>query len=522
MAIANPNTDRPAPSRTEWAWVAVISALVTIFASLPYFAAYGVRDHVFTGVLINPVDGNSYLAKMAEGWRGDWLFTLPYTAEPGPGAMIFSYYLFLGHVARWAGASLDMVYHAARAAGGLALLFTAYAFVARIFEGRWRMAVWLLFVLGSGLGWLGVLFGQFTSDLWVAEVIPFLAIFSNAHFALALALQLLIFMWALPGVAAERLSPARLALVAVATTLEAQVQPLALLAIGLTLGSAAAWSLVRRQLTPARLWPVLIFAVFAIPWVVYDAALSYTHPVLSQWSAQNLTPAPPLWDLALSGGVLGVLAILGAVAAARRRTEPEMAALIWLALGLLALYAPFALQRRLALGLWMPLALLAGLGLKEFIWPRLRGTGRLLVIAAMAILVLPSNLLVYGATLGAIQRREPAVFLTLPEAGALAWLEAHAPMGAVVAASPSMSLFIPARTPARVVYGHPFETVAAAAHRHAVEDLFAGKVEPASFAATYRVKYVIVGPREKRLGGAPMPAEWPAVFEQDGLTIYAP
>jgi hypothetical protein len=37
-------------------------------------------------------------------------------------------------------------------------------------------------------------------------------------------------------------------------------------------------------------------------------------------------------------------------------------------------------------------------------------------------MVLPSNLLVYGATLGAIQRREPAVFLTLPEAAALEWL----------------------------------------------------------------------------------------------------
>jgi len=121
MPPANPNTGRPGPSGTEWAWVAAASVLVAAFASLPYFLAYGVRDHVFTGILINPIDGNSYLAKMAEGWRGDWLFTLPYTTDPGPGALIFTYYLFLGHLARWTGASLDLVYHAARAAGGLAL-----------------------------------------------------------------------------------------------------------------------------------------------------------------------------------------------------------------------------------------------------------------------------------------------------------------------------------------------------------------------------------------------------------------
>jgi hypothetical protein len=51
-----------------------------------------------------------------------------------------------------------------------------------------------------------------------------------------------------------------------------------------------------------------------------------------------------------------------------------MAVLIWLVLGLLALYAPFALQRRLALGLWMPLVLLAGHRAEEVVWPRVRGT----------------------------------------------------------------------------------------------------------------------------------------------------
>jgi hypothetical protein len=170
----------------------------------------------------------------------------------------------------------------------------------------------------------------------------------------------------------------------------------------------------------------------------------------------------------------------------------------------------------------MPLVLLACIGLRDVVWLRVRGTGRVLAIAALALLVLPSNLLVYGATLGALRRREPAVFLTLPEAAALEWLAGHATSSDIVAASPSMSLFIPARTPARVVYGHPFETVAADAHRQAIEDFFAGRTDPASLVAAYHVQIVILGPREKRLGEARMPAEWPAVFEQGELTIYAP
>ena len=114
------------PTRSEWRVVLALSALTVAMAGLPYALAYAVPPgYVFSGFLINPVDGNSYFAKMREGMRGEWLFTLPYTAEPGPGAFIFTYYLFLGHVARWAGAGLDCVYHAARTLGGLALLLTA-------------------------------------------------------------------------------------------------------------------------------------------------------------------------------------------------------------------------------------------------------------------------------------------------------------------------------------------------------------------------------------------------------------
>jgi hypothetical protein len=78
-------------ARAEWLLVLALSVVLLAVTCLPYALAYGVRgDWVFGGFLINPIDGNSYFAKMREGLRGDWLFTLPYTAEPGPGAFIFT------------------------------------------------------------------------------------------------------------------------------------------------------------------------------------------------------------------------------------------------------------------------------------------------------------------------------------------------------------------------------------------------------------------------------------------------
>jgi hypothetical protein len=521
MASNQNSTHQPAK---EWAWITVASLLVVAVASLPYLLAYWVPpDHAFTGILVNPADGNSYFAKMREGWRGDWLFTLPYTDKPGAGAFIFTYYLFLGHLARWTGASLDLVYGLARALGGFVLLLSAYAFISRFVDSRrWRLLAWLLFALGSGVGWVAVPFGAFTSDLWVAEAIPFLSVFVNAHFALATALLLWILAWTVPGLSPAPASTRRLMLVAVATTVLAQVQPLALLNIGLTLAGVLGWHLVQRRLSPTTIVPALVFVVCATPWVLYDAFVSRVDPTLAQWNAQNLTPSPGLWDLALSGGIPLALALVGVVFAIRRRTDKDLVLVTWLALGGLALYAPFALQRRLSLGLWMPLILLAVTGLREAIWPSLKGAARPLALAGLAVLVLPSNLLVYVATMAAVQRRDPAIFLTRPEAEALAWLAEHAAPGAVVAASPQMSLVIPARTDARVVYGHPFETVDAAAREKEIEEFYRGQLPASNLVNQYAVSYIVVGDRERLLGSGPVVSDWTKVFEDGSVVIYAP
>ncbi|MBI4772248.1 MAG: hypothetical protein HY784_17955, partial [Chloroflexi bacterium] len=188
-------------SPREWRWVAMLSAVILLFTSAPYLLAYAGQppDYVFNGLLLNPADGNSYFAKMQEGYRGEWLFTLPYSVEPGAGAFLFTFYLFLGHLACWLGLTIPFTFHAARVFGGALLLVTAYPFAARFTAGpRWRLALWLLVALGSGFGWMATLAGRFTSDLWVAEAIPFLSLYANPHFPLAQAAELWILMAAVP------------------------------------------------------------------------------------------------------------------------------------------------------------------------------------------------------------------------------------------------------------------------------------------------------------------------------------
>ncbi len=502
-------------SRAEWRRVAALGAVLLVVVNAPYALAYLAGPQVFGGILFALVDGFSYLAKMRQGWRGEWLFTLPYTAEPGPGVFLFTYYLSLGHLARGLGAPVEVVYHAARLLTGALLLFVAYRFIAHFFESaRARLAAWALFFLGSGLGWLAALGGGFTMDLWVAESLPFLTLLSNAHFPLAWALLLLLLEWTLLSAAPLR---RRLLWTALATTALANIQPMALLPAGALLASGPLWqALSRRRLDLGSWAPALVVALAAAPWMGYQLWIAQTHPTLRLWNAQNLTPSPALPEALVWGGLPLALAAVGVVQI-WRQTEPRCRLpLKWLIIGVVLLYAPIALQRRLSLGLWMPICLLATLAFRGVLVPGPAGRWRRAALLVVAVLAPLSNALVWTGMIGAALARSPTIFLTRAEAAAIAAL----PAGALVLAAPETGAFIPARSDARVLYGHPFETVNAEAEKQAVTDFFAGRSEAARFLRERRVDAIFFGPREAVFGPLPaLPPGWRIIFQQDSVTV---
>ena len=142
---------------SEIIWVIVVSAFVIALASLPYAAVYLTTppDLRFVGTLLNPLDGDTYLAKMQFGAQGDWLFHLPYTAQDHPGAFVLEHYLALGHVAEWTRLPIPFVYHLARVMAGFVLLLVVYALVAHVTQDLTERRLAFLFVaLSSGLaGW---------------------------------------------------------------------------------------------------------------------------------------------------------------------------------------------------------------------------------------------------------------------------------------------------------------------------------------------------------------------------------
>jgi hypothetical protein len=479
------------------AFFLAIGPVVIAFLSTP-------QAYVFGGFLFNPLDGNSYLAKMYSGWSGSWRYTFPYTAAETPGGYLFLFYLFLGHVARIFHLPLLGVYHLARAVGAGLMLWALWAFLrSSLPERRAAEAAFILAALGSGLGWLVVLAGEVSTDLWVAEAYPFLSAYATPHFSLGLALLLgLLRMLLLPE--PERWWM-RAGQAAAAAALLAVLSPFGVV-IALVVGSAfwgweaaAAWrqkasslgTMMRSQRT--AILTLGAAAAGSAPLLAYYAWLPGSDPVIAGWNAQNLTPTPPAWDLLLAFSPALLLAGTALARAVRSETPGTRLLAVWLVIGFVLLLLPLGLQRRFIMGLYVPAAGLAGFSLAHLAqrWPR--GWKRLGALALA--LPLPTLLfLLLGAAL-AFSARNPLFFLTQDEYQALDWLRKQAPAGSAVAAPPDMGMYIPGYTGLRVVYGHPFETVNAEAEEAALEAFFfAGpqdEAEACLFLMERQVDYVL-------------------------------
>ena len=510
-----------------WLWLAG-SGVVLLAVLTPYLLADRGQPSgfVFSGFLINPVDGFSYLAKMKQGQAGAWLFHLPYAAEPGKGALLFFFYLALGHLQRLIGVAPGVVYHAARVLGAASMLGAAYAFYRQFIPSqvarRWAFA---LVAFGSGLGWLGLGLGRLSIDLWVPEAIPFLGAFANPHFPIAAASMLV----ALTAIA--RRGPRwgrRLVWSALAGLTLAVVQPFAVLTVA---GVGAAWLLWMRLKPIAEAETraqgiqdastLGVFVLVSAPWILYDLWVTTTQPPLAAWSAQNITPTPPLIDVLLGFGLVLLLALFGLWAGRASVTSAGRLFVVWLALGFLLVFAPIALQRRMLLGLFFPMAALAGLGL-EALGRSARPIARLSPYFLFA-LCLPTNLVVAVVTLGGALRQEPDLVLTRSEQDSYEWASDGLPSGALVLAGEVSGNRLPAFAPVRVVYGHPFETPNAEAELAWVNAVFRGEVpagEVRRLLDERSIGFVYVGARERSLGGLAWIEGMAPVYSGGDVTIY--
>lgn len=499
--------------------LSVLLLALVLLITVPYLVGFQASDtnFHFGGFLINPVDGNSYLAKMQLGFRGSWNFLLPYTADPGEGAYLFLFYIFLGHIARLTGLSLVAVFHVARIVAALWLLLMICRLLRITFHDNKNFLIgFALAGFGSGLGWVAILGGLFTSDFWVAEAYPFLSMYTNPHFSLGLGLMI----YSLLPRSEEGWLKSLLAAVALAL-----IQPFGVVIICLVKITQGFFKFRAERLSLMQLlsqkwfWPSVIYGLAGGVILLYQFAVILSDPILSQWHLQNITPRPGPVDLVISflpPLALGLLGIRKAWQAERGKIM-----VIWGAICLVLVFLPWSLQRRFLTGLYLPLAILSVYGLdalKEKTPIAIRYW-----LICLFFLAVPTNLIVVSSGFQAIKERNPKIFIERGLAESLVWINANAAQDELVLTDPDSGLYVPAWTGRRVVYGHPFETISAAEKLEFVEDLFLAEQDDSYYAAAIdesQSEMVLIGQE----GADPfvqwLEENWQLVFQSGQHHIY--
>lgn len=490
-----------------------------ILSLLPFLAGLLFQDeqYLYSGFLINPIDGFSYLAKMQIGVRGEWIFHLPYTPQEGQGAYLFLFYILLGHIARMLNLQPVFVFHIARIIAAAVFISGLEGFL-RSIQVKWlqttRTYLFAVILFGSGLGWLAALLGVFTMDFWVAEAYPFLTLIANPHFPMGIGLLLLFLSrFQQKGERVHWYDPFLGAALGIILPFGVVVGVFLSVIYNLLL-------LVQRQSVQWKL-PLFFFLPAGII-LIYQYAAILLDSLLAGWNVQNQTPTPSLPIVLISFAPLIFLAIIGFIYWVFKDRDSNLNLTVaWFISGIGLAYFPFALQRRFLLGWLIPVGVLALIGLGKIVnfqLPRFRRWFWFVFPAS----VLTNLFLLLGAYQAFTQHQFP-LYIAQADIAALKWMQQEiCNERSVILAPEDLGLIIPAYTNCRVIYGHPFETINAREKLQWLGKFYSGRIEDDrldQFLVLNRVDYIIwTKSLETPLAG--WSEKLPLVYENEQILIY--
>jgi len=366
----------PLTIRSSFFWLLLVLGLI----SLPYLVAWlGTPENsVFSWALLNPDDMGVYVSAMRQGVQGKWLYHFTYSPEPWQPRLMLTVYLLMGKVTGLLTTPTALVLHLWRTLFAVLAVWALIFWCRTIFPERDRLqwTTWLLILFAGGFGWLAILVTpdatQFSPDLTSAEGSTLIALFNTPHFALGIGLQALFFSFFSRALADNGHSKRWAILAAITAVFNTLTYVYHLALIGLVVGFYMLWIAIQQKAIPWRQWRLgAIVIVPLLPLLAYYLLGANGDPYWIQYTqVDHVIPPPPFWGLLIGLGGVGLLAVIGG-----RQWWVEKRPLlvpIWAVVQIGLLYFPgLHFTGRFGLGLGIPIATLAAVGLENGLLPYL-------------------------------------------------------------------------------------------------------------------------------------------------------
>lgn len=439
-------------------WKIGLLAIWILVISIPLVVGIIKSDEnlIFGGLIFNPIDGYSYLAKMQEGYAGEWTFQLPYSSQENGEVFIFTLYIFLGHIARLVGIGIPEIFNLFRIGISILFFFSVDSLLTRFFEKEDYIYKFTFgsIIFGGGLGWIYFVFGTLPIDFWVSEAFIFLSSLSNPHFILSFLIISILINFIIRGESNLKI----FAVFFVLSCFLTNISPFASINIGFLLIISFFYDRFNSKNTIKNL------IAFSLPAILISSYQFFTiknDPILSIWNAQNQTPTPEVANIlfGFSPFLLGIIILLALNYRKKITTIlPIKILLAWILITLILANIPLNLQRRFLVGLYLPLGIVFWKLFSLHIKIGEVKTQRFLPTAILGISLI-SNLLIYSGGVNALINQDQMFFIDKEIKMVTNWMKTNDLGQSTILANEENGLVIPALGEFRVVYGHPFESI---------------------------------------------------------------
>lgn len=511
-------------------WFSVVSVLILLLSSLPTWAGYRAETSElhFRGIYYDSQDYAAHIAMMESGRHGQWAYQFRFTTEVFQPAYVRLFYIFLGHFSAWLGLASETTYHLARWLLGFLALYSLYKLTQQIFTNLfWARVSFLLAAVGSGLGWLQLIFnihsGMLTPiDFWLIDSYVFFSISVFPHFAFVTAAMCLALLFWLDYLGSLRSK--NIVWIGLISILVQLTNPIALATVdGSFLGAMLFSWWKKRKYERKHIGALGIIAIAQLPLLLYNATMMYHDPLWIQYTSQHQTLSPPpgyyFWGFAL----FWPFTVLGMITAIREKASSSGAAIFWVFAGFLLAYGPLYTQQRFLQNITIPLAILVTNGLIALFESKaitngfLKKWSRSVVILFVFLVSISSIQLSLGRALY-LQTHPKDFYYPAIIDNAVAWLRENGQYDDFVLALENTSQILAQKAGVRVYVGHEMETLDFGKKKLSTEAFYTGEYPEL---AKSPIKWVVFGPLEKKLApNFQPPSTLKLVYKTQDLQIY--
>lgn len=401
-------------------WLTVLALLILINLPIVFGYINSDENNYYTGNQVHRgLDMYGYFTFINQAAEGKWLFKLLYTPQVDQQALFFHpLWSVTGWLMKIFSLSAFAVFHLVKNILAILFCLVLRKFLSRFYD--YEQNPWQLpFITFSG--------GFYT---WIVEKDVFLSLYLNPLFVLTLIFFLLLVHWSFEYF--RSFKPGYLYgifIIACLLFLSHFYDTVTLLLVLFAFGIYHYFK--KRQLKLFLPWLVCGLAVGL--GAVYYYFIFSIEPALNRWAVNNVTLIPS-WHYLILG--MGLLLPLAAIGIYIKRADPRFHLLgIWVLAHIYLNYSSIPFNRRLVLGIGLPLSILAYQG-ASFLLGNFKSYIKKTIFAAILILALTYQVLFYVAMdMVVISRHYQPAYLSRQGIDALFWMRDNLPHDRLVFAN---------------------------------------------------------------------------------------